>query len=353
MMIRALFVTFLGLAHGQQIWNSPLYNNYGQVPFNPFYQQAMPSYTSYNPFSSYSSVFGNNLLNYMNAPSSQWSSNSFNNLYNSAPEPASEENPIQSAQYAPDLYGSLLCIEPGKRFLSKIQHKITHNTDIKDTPEKWVCQFCGSKLMALVKKICCGENFRKRREIEEQDFWLKATLQEDKRISPSPDSFEVEESADDKLGDDLLSQNENHPQNIMRKQVHSDCMHDLQHKNTADLSKIPKNSRKKRSSNDNSDWAKSIRNGSKGRKTVKEIANIECNKASANLFLNNAPGATPDRSQYRHTFIQRECCGIWHNKKCDQAELDGSNLQEECCGEGCMYEEIQENCDSWRWNKKG
>ena len=251
----------------------------------------------------------------------------------------------QSATYAPELFGNLLCLEPGHRFLSTIQHKLDHNSDYPNQPEEWICQFCGNKLMMIVQKICCGVEIRKRREAEEVKFWHEVSHQSHKLIS--------------KHETNVVGGNSNHPTKLMMDKAQQDCMDDNETKHN-------KRSRNKRNTQTIA-WKRSIKNGGKGRSTLEEtqgITDLTCGKSVAAQFLHlSYEGKTPDRSQYKHTYIQRECCGInghtrgRNGKKirkdsCDLEEITQSFMHEECCQEGCRVEEIYENCGAWRWDMK-
>ena len=70
-------------------------------------------------------------------------------------------------------------------------------------------------------------------------------------------------------------------------------------------------------------------------------------------LINGGSGNMKNRRKYKHTFIQQECCDVMGgDSNCNIAEITESNLQEECCQEGCVIEEITENCGSWRWDIK-
>ena len=47
-------------------------------------------------------------------------------------------------------------------------------------------------------------------------------------------------------------------------------------------------------------------------------------------------------------YLTDECCT---SNGGNTFEVMQSNLNEECCNEGCRYEEVLENCDSWRWDE--
>lgn len=52
------------------------------------------------------------------------------------------------------------------------------------------------------------------------------------------------------------------------------------------------------------------------------------------------------RKKPRKTYLMKECCGAVDG--CTVNEIYESHLNEECCHEGCMVEEIVEDCGVWR-----
>ena len=96
-------------------------------------------------------------------------------------------------------------------------------------------------------------------------------------------------------------------------------------------------------------WDRSIRSGGKGRTTFDEMLDkVSCPKSFSSSFL-NVKHHKVNRAKYRHTYIAEECCST--SSGCNTFEVMQSNLNEECCNEGCRYEEVLENCDSWRWDE--
>lgn len=216
--------------------------------------------------------------------------------------------------YAPNLYGDIPCTEHEKRFDSQISDKNPHNQDFPNSPEKWLCGFCDADLYNVVQRVCCGEDSRKRREAEVINFWHS-------------------------LG---TSDAAAHPDQMIKRKMNSDCLDDIKNKHRI--------TRDTGADTNSTSWYSSIENGGKGRSTVNEILDkITCSKENATDFLGS--GNKRDRSIWKHTYIQQECCGIGSNgKDCLLDEIQQSYLQEECCGEGCRLEEIHEDCGAWRWD---
>merc|ERR1712048_826406 len=52
------------------------------------------------------------------------------------------------------------------------------------------------------------------------------------------------------------------------------------------------------------------------------------------------------RKKPRKTYLMKECCGAQDG--CSPNEIFETHLTEECCHEGCMVEEIVEDCGIWR-----
>lgn len=239
---------------------------------------------------------------------------------------------------APTLYGDVMCTEPAHRFESTIKEKVAHNQDFPWNPEEWVCEFCDDDLMKIVKRICCGDASRKRREAEELDFWHKASFQNHKRISK-------------------VEHIELHPDRVIQKHLSQDCLDDLVEKHGQTASDT--HDRMKRNdgalpSTQSARWHQSLKNGGKGRSTYEEaIDKITCSKPMADNFL-AGKGHDRDRKIWKHTYIQHECCGTGSGGKdnCEIDEIQDSYLQEECCHEGCRLEEIYEDCGAWRWDMK-
>lgn len=112
-------------------------------------------------------------------------------------------------------------------------------------------------------------------------------------------------------------------------------------------------------------WHKSISHGGKGRSTFSEIVpRMMCKKEIATQVLRSGPkanlfrGSHPNKARWKHTFIAAECCDkpfgndVLAQGSCDNEEVKGMGLSEECCHEGCMIEEVHEGCEAWRWNMK-
>lgn len=235
-----------------------------------------------------------------------------------------------------DLFGNTECTEPADRFKDDVpQDLVVHNDLFASEPEKWVCEFCQENLFNVVNKVCCGHNVRKRREAEQMDFWFHEKINSSAGGEHTKGGiklhFEAPECKDDKpaaetSNTEQLSENEKLLQEIV----------------------APSHSRKRRAA-----WDRSIRKGGKGRSTFTEMLdNIKCPKSFSSDFL----GLTHhklNRAKYRHTFITQECCSDADgSSECTQFEINQTNLNEECCNEGCRYEEILENCGSWRWDEK-
>lgn len=95
-------------------------------------------------------------------------------------------------------------------------------------------------------------------------------------------------------------------------------------------------------------WDRSIRSGGKGRTTFDEMLDkVVCPKSFSSDFL-AVKHHKVNRAKYRHTYLTDECCT---SNGGNTFEVMQSNLNEECCNEGCRYEEVLENCDSWRWDE--
>jgi len=225
--------------------------------------------------------------------------------------------------YASNLYGPTECTEPEHRFTNTVADKLPHNTEFINKPEQWLCQFCDADLMSIVKRVCCGETARKRRETQDIQFWHNIS-----QNSSIKRTHKVEHHLNF------------HPNVIIEKQLTEDCLDDKDKK---------AHKRVKRGN-----WDRSIRNGGKGRSTYQDkMDEIGCKKSISTEFL-NFEGNTPNRAKYKHTYIQHECCGVGIGGKdsCDYQEVKSTYLFEECCQEGCRFEEIYEDCGAWRWSLK-
>jgi len=230
-----------------------------------------------------------------------------------------------------------MCTEPAHRFETEINHKLDHNQDFPSNPEQWLCEFCNDDLMKIVRRVCCGETQRKRREIQEIEFWHQASQQNNKLMS------KIEHG-----------HSNFHPNQLIHRDLSEDCLDDLQNKRSKRQT-TTNNGDGDSDSNQVSHWEVSIENGGKGRSTKEELEALEkitCHKKISNNFLGS--GTTYDRKIWKHTYIQRECCGIGAGSKdsCEMDEIQDSYLQEECCNEGCRLEEIYEDCGAWRWDMK-
>lgn len=250
---------------------------------------------------------------------------------------------------APTIYGDVMCTEPAHRFESTIKQKLDHNQDYPYNPEEWICEFCENDLMKIVKRICCGEAQRKRREAEALDFWHHASYQSHKLMTKIEHGAIVKSADSDRAAPSLASNL--HPDKIIKNTIAQDCLDDLVEKHGS--------SRMKRSdgavpSPQSARWHNSIRNGGKGRSTYDEaLEKISCSKPMADDFL-AGKGHNYDRKVWKHTYIQHECCGVGEggSSTCEMDEIKSSYLQEECCHEGCRLEEIYEDCGAWRWDMK-
>lgn len=218
--------------------------------------------------------------------------------------------------FAPELYGNVACREPDHRFENPLREKLPHNQDMLDQNKEWICQFCNDDLMKVVERVCCGETGRKKRETDLENFWSG------KSMSPN-NNFNNYAAL--------------HPDNIIKQHIETDCLSDLREKH-----------RVKRGA-----WDRTKRIIGKARSTFADkLDEITCKHSVSADFL-GFKGKTPNGGKYKHTFIQQECCGFGGNPQdggCDNSEVMNSYLGEECCGEGCRYREILEDCGAWRWD---
>ena len=224
------------------------------------------------------------------------------------------------------------CYGPAKT-LQFTEHKQSFGAT--NDHERYVCEFCDDKLLEIVERVCCGNGGRKRREVRELDFWFGVSHQESKLVTPSHNNKVT-----------ILNPNE-----LILKHRQEECVDELSGKN-----------RMKRQTDESNHlggdlpYYQSLQNGGKGRTVVNEIlTKMSCSKNSANNFLSSRSimadlkGAKYDRKNWKHTSVDQECCvGL----ACTVDEVNESYLFEECCQEGCVLEEVEESCQSWRWDKK-
>lgn len=245
------------------------------------------------------------------------------------------------------------CAEPANRFFVNHANQF-RNVDLRgeNKPQKFVCQFCDAQLFQVVNDICCNVKSRKRRESDTQQFWLGDDLDKRNKTKNSQ-NFEKTQNSD-------WVKRECKEGEIDSKSNLDDVLGHLKFKSGEENeSNIPK-SRKKRENEEKRRTHVSEMDDT----CTKNIRSLEYDRNLASDFLgggsfrdaliNGGSGNNgKNRRKYKHTFLQQECCDtMGGDSTCDYQEIGESNLQEECCQEGCVIEEITENCGSWRWDLK-
>ena len=214
------------------------------------------------------------------------------------------------------------------------------------------------QLFQIVNDVCCHVKSRRRRELDTHQFWIGDQL--DKNITKNSQHFEKTDwvKRECKEGE------------VDSAETLNDVLRHLKaggkiggKKNVLEGQEFVSNQPKSRQKRENLEKRRTYLSEVPNEWTcTRNIRTLERSMASdflgggasyRDILVSGGSGKMKNRRKYKHTFIQQECCDVMGgDSTCDYQEIGETNLQEECCQEGCVIEEITENCGSWRWDRK-